>query len=149
MADKDLGGVWIAALMLVAAAGVIGSPDQDDPRNCIYGADDDADGFIDDLDADCAAHLMTVIPPNHLGPNSQSDPRETGWFFCNPDPLLAASMPGGGAQAGGCQIANPLYPLGGTGNLGAIQCIDGIDNDADGLADWLDPDCLHNMDDSE
>jgi hypothetical protein len=88
------------------------------------------------------------------------------WFTAPVTALLLAALVGAVIGAVGCSSSgvNALSNDGGTGTLvdgstvgvspdaagiGSAQCSDGIDNDGDGLPDYLDPECVGPLDNDE
>ncbi len=85
-------------------------------EDCVNEEDDDRDGLADCEDPDCIGHAF--CPPAGQGGNS-----------------------GGGGP-------NEMPPLdAGAAGMGVedfeVSCSDGVDNDRDGVADCIDPDCKH------
>jgi hypothetical protein len=118
--QPDASGGAADAHAIDGSATVDAVADASSSELCTNGSDDDGDGDVDCLDADCG-------PMPCDDDNVCTNDTCLGDGSCDQDPLTGSSC-GTGCM---CQGGNPQE----------TSCGDGADNDGDDLRDCFDPDC--------
>ncbi len=123
-------------------------------ENCTDGIDNDGDGLIDCADSNCSPTL-TISSSQSLCLGSTANLSVSATGANGPYTISWSNGLGTGNTKNVSPLATTTYTVTATGSVGCTNtaqvtvtvtpcpenCLDGIDNDGDGLVDCADPDC--------